>query len=166
MAELWDTVDGDLYEVLGVSRSHSADQLQAAWRAAAKKFHPDTGGDPAQFRQAQTAYQVLSDPTTRARYDAYTSPRPQTVRYVYVVVRPPPPREAYPHFYDTDPHAEPEKLPKPSFWVVLLIATMFTLFVLAYLVGLLGLFVIFATMSVGAALGMRRTGRKSKHPPG
>lgn len=57
------------YEVLGVSRSASAEQVRAAYRAAARDHHPDAGGDPSRMRAVNAAWQVLGDPGRRAAYD-------------------------------------------------------------------------------------------------
>lgn len=64
----------DLYDVLGVARTVSDDDLRKAYRALAKKHHPDLNpGDAkaeATFKSVQTAYDLLSDPEKRKRYDA------------------------------------------------------------------------------------------------
>ena len=59
-----------LYEVLGVAPDATDTQLKTAWRLAAKATHPDAGGDPQAFTAAQHAWEVLSDPGSRASYDA------------------------------------------------------------------------------------------------
>lgn len=59
-----------LYEVLGVAPDATDTQLKTAWRLAAKATHPDAGGDPQAFTTAQHAWEVLSDPGSRASYDA------------------------------------------------------------------------------------------------
>ena len=59
-----------LYEVLGVCPDATDDQIKTAWRRAAKATHPDAGGDPQAFTAAQHAWEVLSDPDSRASYDA------------------------------------------------------------------------------------------------
>lgn len=59
----------DPYETLGVSKDASPADIKRAYRSAAKKAHPDAGGDPATFHALQRAHDVLSDAERRARYD-------------------------------------------------------------------------------------------------
>ncbi len=64
----------DYYEVLGVSRTATADELRKAHRKLARKLHPDVNkaADAAtKFAEAQEAYDVLSDPEKRKRYDQF-----------------------------------------------------------------------------------------------
>jgi molecular chaperone DnaJ len=65
----------DYYEILGVARDASADDLKKAFRKAALKHHPDRNpGDQeaeAKFKEADEAYEILSDPDQRARYDRF-----------------------------------------------------------------------------------------------
>jgi molecular chaperone DnaJ len=62
----------DYYEVLGVSKDASADELKKAFRKAAVKYHPDKeGGDEAKFKEVNEAYEVLKDSQKRQRYDQF-----------------------------------------------------------------------------------------------
>ncbi|GII93968.1 DnaJ C-terminal domain-containing protein [Sinosporangium siamense] len=64
----------DFYEALGVSRTASEEEIQRAYRKLARTYHPDVNKDPGaeeRFKEASEAYQVLSDPETRRRYDAF-----------------------------------------------------------------------------------------------
>jgi curved DNA-binding protein len=64
----------DYYEVLGVSRDASADDIQRAYRTLARRHHPDVNKDPSAeelFKEINEAYQVLKDPGTRRRYDRF-----------------------------------------------------------------------------------------------
>lgn len=62
----------DYYEVLGISKGASADEIKKAYRKAAVAHHPDKeGGDEAKFKEATEAYEVLKDATKRQRYDQF-----------------------------------------------------------------------------------------------
>jgi curved DNA-binding protein len=64
----------DFYEALGVDRNASQQEIQRAYRKLARTYHPDINSDPGaedRFKQISEAYDVLSDPETRKRYDAF-----------------------------------------------------------------------------------------------
>lgn len=62
----------DYYEVLGVDKTASEDELKKAFRKAAVKHHPDKeGGDEAKFKEVNEAYEVLKDKQKRQRYDQF-----------------------------------------------------------------------------------------------
>jgi len=65
----------DHYEVLGIAKGASADEIKAAFRKLAAAHHPDRNPDDpsaaARFKEVNTAYQVLSDPQRRAMYDRF-----------------------------------------------------------------------------------------------
>lgn len=62
----------DYYEVLGVNKSASADEIKKAFRKLAVKYHPDKdGGDETKFKEVNEAYEVLKDQQKRQRYDQF-----------------------------------------------------------------------------------------------
>jgi molecular chaperone DnaJ len=70
----------DLYEILGVRRDASPSEIKAAYRRLARELHPDVNGDPAdqeRFKEITGAYEILSDPAKRQRYDAFGADGPQ-----------------------------------------------------------------------------------------
>ena len=68
------TTKRDYYEVLGVSKSASPDEIRKAYRSLAKKYHPDICKEPdaeEKFKEVQEAYDVLSDEQKRKTYDQF-----------------------------------------------------------------------------------------------
>lgn len=61
----------DYYEILGVSKEASLDDIKKAYRKLAHQHHPDKGGDEKKFKEINEAYQVLSDKEKKSRYDRY-----------------------------------------------------------------------------------------------
>lgn len=69
----------DLYEVLGISRDATPEEIKAAYRRASKAAHPDMqGGSTEAFAKVQRAWDVLRDPRRRAVYDATGDAQEQT----------------------------------------------------------------------------------------
>ena len=65
---------GDYYQILGVSRDVDKDELKRAYRKLARKYHPDVNkeaGAEEKFKEINRAYEVLSEPETRSRYDRF-----------------------------------------------------------------------------------------------
>jgi molecular chaperone DnaJ len=70
----------DLYEILGVTRDASPQEIKASYRRLARELHPDVNGDPAsqeRFKEITGAYEILSDPAKRQRYDTFGSAGPE-----------------------------------------------------------------------------------------
>lgn len=62
----------DYYEILGISKTASADEIKKAFRKLAVKYHPDKdGGDETKFKEINEAYEVLKDQQKRQRYDQF-----------------------------------------------------------------------------------------------
>ena len=67
--------DKDFYEILGVQKNASDDEIKKSYRKLAMKFHPDRNKDDKEserkFKEATAAYEALKDPERRAAYDQY-----------------------------------------------------------------------------------------------
>ena len=61
----------DYYEILGVDKNASADEIKKAFRRQAVTHHPDRGGDEEKFKQLNEAHEVLSNPEKKQRYDQF-----------------------------------------------------------------------------------------------
>jgi len=61
----------DYYQILGVSKDASLEEIKKAYRKLAHQYHPDKGGDAQKFKEVNEAYQVLSNKEKRAQYDKY-----------------------------------------------------------------------------------------------
>ena len=62
----------DYYDILGITKTATEEEIKSAFRKLAHKYHPDKkGGDEKKFKEASEAYSVLSDKKKRAQYDAY-----------------------------------------------------------------------------------------------
>lgn len=57
------------YDILGVTKEATSDEIKRAYRKLASQHHPDKGGDKAKFQEIQSAYDTLSDPAKRQQYD-------------------------------------------------------------------------------------------------
>ena len=86
--------DGDLYQLLGVPREASREEIALAWRRRARDEHPDArpddAGAPGRFRALAGAWQVLGDPARRAAYDRALARERQRAARVTVRHRPGP----------------------------------------------------------------------------
>ncbi len=63
----------DYYDILGVAKSASQDEIKAAFRKKAHEHHPDKGGDAEKFKEYNEAYQILGNPEKRQKYDQFGS---------------------------------------------------------------------------------------------
>jgi len=68
----------DYYNVLGINKSASSEDIKKAYRSMAMKHHPDRGGDEAKFKQINEAYDILSDPNKKHMVDMGVDPKAQS----------------------------------------------------------------------------------------
>jgi len=61
----------DYYQILGVSKNASQEEIKKAFYRLAHKYHPDKGGNPEKFKEINEAYQILSNKEKRAQYDKF-----------------------------------------------------------------------------------------------
>ncbi|MBV9354323.1 MAG: DnaJ domain-containing protein [Chloroflexi bacterium] len=100
----------DLYELLEVSPRASADVIQAAYRVLVRSHHPDvnaTAEGAQRTRELNAAYQVLSDPQRRARYDLELARSRRSERMVQPISRRAPTRVLPAHPVRSDPSLHP-----------------------------------------------------------
>ena len=59
----------NLYDILGLSKNATFEEIKSKYKSLAQQHHPDKGGDPELFKEIKNAYEVLSDPISRKQYD-------------------------------------------------------------------------------------------------
>ena len=79
----------DYYVVLGIAEDADEEMIRSAFRALARRYHPDVGAgsSPVEFQRAREAYETLADPERRRRYDRHlrdARARPVVIRQVIV----------------------------------------------------------------------------------
>src|SRR3954451_12587469 len=89
----------DYYEILGIARSATSEEITRAYRKTMRAVHPDTSGTTGLFRLVKTAHETLKDPLARAAYDARGPAAPPSPPPAPPPPAPPPPGPPPP-----DPH--------------------------------------------------------------
>lgn len=74
------------YDILGVARDASIDEIKAAYRKLAMENHPDRGGDTETFQKISVAYEILSDPQKRQEYDVNGDPVDKMMRELFMAL--------------------------------------------------------------------------------
>jgi DnaJ-class molecular chaperone len=59
----------NLYDILGLSKDATFEEIKAKYKSLAQQHHPDKGGNPETFKEIKNAYEILSDPISRKKYD-------------------------------------------------------------------------------------------------
>ena len=84
------------YDILGITRNASKDDIKNNYKKLANIYHPDKGGNPDYFKKIKLAYEILSDESSRKKYDSsitqlatITKPKPNT-DYVKPTTKPKP----------------------------------------------------------------------------
>ena len=65
-----------MYDVLGLTKDATTDDIKKAYRKLAREHHPDKGGDAEKFKKVQEAYELLSDPEKRQNFDRFGTAEP------------------------------------------------------------------------------------------
>ena len=73
----------DYYNILGISKSATDEEIKNAYRKLAKTHHPDKGGDKSKFQEIQTAYETLSDTNKRNNYENFSSQNQNTASFPF-----------------------------------------------------------------------------------
>lgn len=90
--------DMDFYEMLGVSRNATAQEIKEAWKKISKTLHPDVGGNEEEFKTVKNAYETLIDPKKRDNYDLYGADNQQYELIIKACV------DIFNHIIEQDPN--------------------------------------------------------------
>lgn len=118
--DAWETLTVDAYTVLGVSSTASDTDIRRAWRRHVKLTHPDVTGHRERFATVQLAYQCLTPPETRARYDLVRASAASTTTaapsYTSPAAQPAPPSPAGRQYAGPAPVEVQKPTPRPLLW--------------------------------------------------
>jgi hypothetical protein len=146
----------DYYRVLGLQYGASANKVKLRYRELSKAHHPDRGGSHLQMSQINEAYQILSDPIKRARYDASLrrqklSPPPSRPNTPRPAPRPQQPVSAMPEEVIFEAPTAPQKRSRKGFWWTLIVGVTSTCFVMIGLAAMHGVSIASPDSSQAAA---------------